>query len=118
MEVRGRDLVNGLPCTITIGSTEIRQALREPATSIVAAVRQTLEQTPPELSGDIMETGITLSGGTAALGGLADLIAAETGMPVHVAENPLDCVVTGTSMVIDGLYNMRRSPQKLGMESG
>lgn len=118
MEVRGRDLVNGLPCTITVGSAEIRQALREPAASIVAAVRQTLEQTPPELSGDIMQTGITLSGGTATLGGLADLLAAETGMPVHVAQSPLDCVVTGTSMVIDGLYNMRRSPQKLGMESG
>lgn len=118
MEVRGRDLVNGLPCTITVGSAEIRQALREPAASIVAAVRQTLEQTPPELSGDIMQTGITLSGGTATLGGLADLLAAETGMPVHVAQSPLDCVVTGASMVIDGLYNMRRSPQKLGMESG
>ena len=102
MEIRGRDLINGLPCTATIGSSEIREALREPAQTIVTAVKQALEQTPPELSGDIMETGIVLSGGTSALRGLDRLISLETGMPVRLAEDHMDCVVRGTSMVIDG----------------
>ena len=102
MEIRGRDLVNGLPCTATISSAEIREALREPAQTIVTAVKQALEQTPPELSGDIMETGIVLSGGTSALRGLDRLISLETGMPVRLADDHMECVVKGTSMVIDG----------------
>ncbi len=117
MEVRGRDLINGLPCTITINSREIRHALREPVSIIVAAVRQTLEQTPPELSGDIMQSGITLSGGTACLTGLQQLLQVETGMPVHVAANPLDCVVMGASAVVDQLGNAHRPLQHVRAES-
>ena len=90
MEIRGRDLLNGLPCTVTISSQEIREALKEPASAIVGAVKVTLEQTPPELSGDIMCNGIVLSGGTAQLRGLDLLIASQTGMPVRVADEPLD----------------------------
>ena len=117
LQVRGRDLINGLPCTVSVNSREIRHALREPAAQIVAAVRQTLEQTPPELSGDIVQTGITLSGGTAALTGMQQLLQVETGMPVHVAPDPLDCVVLGASAVVDGLYGAGRATQKLRMES-
>lgn len=104
MEIRGRDLLNGLPCTVTISSQEIREALKEPASAIVGAVKVTLEQTPPELSGDIMCNGIVLSGGTAQLRGLDLLIASQTGMPVRVADEPLDCVVTGASMILDAGY--------------
>ncbi len=117
LEVRGRDLINGLPCTVTINSREIRHALREPAAVIVAAVRQTLEQTPPELSGDIMQSGITLAGGTASLTGMQQLLQVETGMPVHIAPDPLDCVVMGASAVVDGMFNTRHPIQRLRMES-
>jgi rod shape-determining protein MreB len=112
MEVRGRDLVNGLPCTATIGSTEIRQALKDPAQAIVQAVKQTLEITPPELSGDIVESGLTLSGGTAQLRGLDLLLANETGMPVQVAKSPMDCVVTGACIALEELNGMRRQLQR------
>jgi rod shape-determining protein MreB len=117
LEVRGRDLVNGLPCSVTVNSKEIRHALREPACAIIAAVRQTLEQTPPELSADIMQSGITVSGGTAALTGFAQLLQVETGMPVRMAPTPTDCVVIGASVVLDTLNSARRPLQRLRMES-
>jgi rod shape-determining protein MreB len=117
LEVRGRDLSGGLPCSVTINSKEIRHALREPVSQIVAALRLTLEQTPPELSADIIQSGITLSGGTSSLTGLCQLLQVETGMSVRIAQNPLDCVVTGASMVVDGMYNSRHPMQRLRMES-
>ena len=96
MEVKGRNLLNGLPENITVTSTEIRDALVEPISKIIEAVKVTLEKTPPELSADIIEQGITLCGGGALLKGLDTLINNETGMPVYIAEYPLDCVVEGT----------------------
>lgn len=118
-ELRGRDLVTGLPKTIEISAEEIRDALKEPVTRIVAAVKRTLEQTPPELASDVMDKGIVMSGGGALLHGLDHLITQETGMPVHVAENPLDCVALGAGKVLDELNVLKRvqriviSPKKL-----
>ncbi|HKM16700.1 MAG: rod shape-determining protein [Firmicutes bacterium] len=101
LEVRGRDLVTGLPKTITITSEEVREALAEPVASIVEGVKVTLEQTPPELAADIMDRGIVMAGGGALLTGLDQLIASETGMPVHVTEEPLQAVVEGTGLVLE-----------------
>ncbi|MBR2476504.1 MAG: rod shape-determining protein [Clostridia bacterium] len=101
MEVRGRDLITGLPKNIYITSQEIRRALDEPLTAIIDSIKTTLEQTPPELSADIMERGITLTGGGALLRGLDRLIELETGMPVNIANTPLDCVVLGTGKVLE-----------------
>lgn len=101
MEVRGRNLLDGLPKNITISAEEVREALADPVNAIVDAVRSTLERTPPELSADIIENGIMLTGGGALLRGLDTLISRETGMPVQVAENPLDCVVNGTGKALD-----------------
>ena len=89
-EIRGRDMVSGLPRTVVVSSAEVRQALEEPLHAIVDAVRATLDQTPPELAGDIMDRGIVLTGGGALLRGLDERLRHETGMPVHVAEDPLD----------------------------
>ena len=89
-EIRGRDMVSGLPRTVVVSSAEVRQALDEPLHAIVDAVRSTLDQTPPELAGDIMDRGIVLTGGGALLRGLDERLRHETGMPVHVAEDPLD----------------------------
>lgn len=99
--IKGRDLVSGLPKTIEIHSKEIREALSEPIYSIIDAIKNTLEKTPPELAADIMDKGIMLTGGGALLRGLDELIRCETGMPVEVAENPLDCVVMGTGKILD-----------------
>ncbi len=115
MEIRGRDLISGLPKTVEIDSTHIREALAEPVSSIIETIKQTLEATPPELAADVMEFGITLTGGGAHLRGLDALITEETGMPVHIAEEPLNCVVMGTGMVlerIDSLKNVLISPRK------
>ncbi len=115
MEIRGRDLVSGLPMTIEVNSIHIREALSEPVASIINCIKQTLEATPPELAADIMEYGITLTGGGALLRGLDKLITAETGMPVHVANEPLNCVALGTGMVleqIDSLKSVLISPRK------
>lgn len=107
-ELRGRDLVTGLPKTIEITAEEIRDALKEPVTRIVAAVKRTLEQTPPELAADVMDKGIVMSGGGALLDGLDHLITQETGMPVHVSENPLNCVALGAGKVLDELNVLKR----------
>lgn len=118
LDIRGRDLINGLPKTITITSTEILDAISEPITAIVDCIKQTLEATPPELAADIMEFGITLTGGGALLSGLDELISKETGMPVHVAEEPLNCVVLGTGTVLEHIETLRKvlvSPKKLRM---
>ncbi|MCI1931691.1 MAG: rod shape-determining protein [Clostridia bacterium] len=118
LDIRGRDLINGLPKTITITSTEILDAISEPITAIVDCIKQTLEATPPELAADIMEFGITLTGGGALLSGLDELISRETGMPVHVGEEPLNCVVLGTGTVLEHIETLRKvlvSPKKLRM---
>ncbi|MEG1087819.1 MAG: rod shape-determining protein, partial [Cetobacterium sp.] len=101
MQIRGRDLISGLPKTEHISSSQVREALKEPITSIVDAIKSTLEKTPPELSSDIMENGIMLTGGGALLRGLDKLVKEQTGMPVHIAENPLDCVALGTGKSVE-----------------
>lgn len=108
MEVRGRDLITGLPKNIYVTSQEIRRALDEPLKSIVDAIKNTLEETPPELSADIMERGIMLTGGGALLRGLDKLIELETGMPVNIAATPLDCVVLGTGKVLDEIDTLKK----------
>ncbi|MEY3531102.1 MAG: hypothetical protein RLY68_104 [Actinomycetota bacterium] len=100
-ELRGRDLVTGLPRTIVVTAEEIRRALDEPLTRIVDAVKTTLDRTPPELCGDIMDRGIVLTGGGALLKGLAERFRHETGMPVTIAEQPLNCVVMGSGKCIE-----------------
>ncbi|HOQ73567.1 MAG TPA: rod shape-determining protein [Limnochordia bacterium] len=100
MEVRGRDLVTGLPKTVVVSSTEIHKALEEPVQAIVDAVKVTLEQTPPELAADIMDRGIMLAGGGALLKGLDELLIRETGMPVHICERPLTAVVEGAGQAL------------------
>jgi len=100
-EVRGRDLVSGLPRTVTLTSTEVRVAIEEPLHAIVDAVRVTLDQTPPELAGDIMDRGIVLTGGGALLRGLDERLGHETGMPVHVAEDPLRSVAHGAGRCVE-----------------
>lgn len=102
-EIKGRNLVDGLPKNITIHSEEVREALMECLDKIVDAVKETMESTPPELSADIIDNGIMLSGGGALLRGLDKLIESETGIDVHVAESPLDCVALGAGSVLDHL---------------
>ena len=101
MEVKGRDMVEGLPRTVVISSKSIREALSEPVAQIVARTRSVLEQTPPELASDIVTHGIWLTGGGALLRGLDQLIMRETGIPVHIAEDPLSCVAMGTGQALD-----------------
>jgi rod shape-determining protein MreB len=116
MEVRGRDLITGLPKNITLSSGEINEALKEPINSIIDSIKYTLEKTPPELAADIMDRGIMLAGGGALLSGLDTLIKEETGMPVNIAENPLDCVAVGAGKVLDEIETLKRvliTPRKL-----
>ncbi len=100
-EIRGRDMVSGLPRTVVVSSAEVRQALEEPLHGIVDAVRTTLDKTPPELAGDIMDRGVVLAGGGALLRGLDERIRHETGMPVHVAESALDAVALGAGKCVE-----------------
>ena len=97
MEIKGRNLVDGLPKNVRITSEEVREALSDPVNQIIDAIKGTLEQTPPELAADILDTAITLTRGGALLRGLDVLVSETTSMPVHVADNPLDCVVEGTA---------------------
>jgi rod shape-determining protein MreB len=116
MEVRGRDLITGLPKNVTISSGEINEALMEPINAIIDSIKYTLEKTPPELASDIMDKGIMLAGGGALLSGLDKLIKEETGMPVMIAEDPLDCVAIGTGKVLDEIETLKRvliTPRKL-----
>ena len=100
-EVRGRDLITGLPKTIVTSTEEIREAIEEPVSAIVDAVKVTLDKTPPELSADVMERGIVLTGGGALLHGLNHRLAAETGMPVVIATDPLLCVAIGGGQCLE-----------------
>ncbi len=102
IEIKGRNQVDGLPKNVIISSEEVRSAMADTITQIIDIIRSTLEKTPPELSADIIDRGITLTGGGALLRGLAELIAEETGMPVTVAANPIDCVVLGTAKRLEG----------------
>jgi rod shape-determining protein MreB len=109
MNIRGRDLISGLPKTIEITSKEIYEAMREPIYNILDAIKSTLEKTPPELAADIMEQGIMLTGGGALLDGIDRLIKGETGMPVHIAESPLDCVAIGTGKALESIEVLKKT---------
>lgn len=108
MEIRGRDLITGLPKVIEISEVEVRGALKEPVAAIIDAIKTNLEKTPPELAADIMDKGIMLTGGGALLRGLDKLINKETHMPVHIAESPLDCVAVGAGKALDNIDKMGR----------
>ncbi|HEY8485777.1 MAG TPA: rod shape-determining protein [Limnochordales bacterium] len=115
-EVRGRDLVTGLPRTLVLTGREVREALAEPVAAILEAVRVTLERTPPELAADIVDRGLVLTGGGALLKGLDRLVAQETQMPVHVADDPLTAVVMGAGIALEHFDRMNRvlsNPRRL-----
>jgi rod shape-determining protein MreB len=101
MEVKGRDIVSGIPKTVRIHSGEVREALQEPVMAIVEAVRAALERTPPELASDIVDRGIVMTGGGSLLRGLDALLREETALPINVDEDPLTCVVRGTGRILD-----------------
>lgn len=106
-EVRGRDLVTGLPTTIKVTSEDGRKALRESVAALVASVRSVLEKCPPELSADIVDKGIYLTGGGALLDGIAQVLKDETGIDTYIAEQPLDCVALGTGKALIDLNKLR-----------
>jgi rod shape-determining protein MreB and related proteins len=106
-DIRGRDLVSGLPRTIQLTTEHVREALAEPVAAIVDAVKTTLDKTPPELAADIMEDGITVTGGGALLGGLGERLAHETGMPIRIANEPLYSVVIGSGRALENIDAMR-----------
>ncbi|AQS59962.1 rod shape-determining protein [Desulforamulus ferrireducens] len=115
-EIRGRDMVTGLPKTLLITSTEIYKALSEPVAAILDAIKVTLEKTPPELAADIMDRGIVMAGGGSLLRGLDRLVSEQTGMPVHLAEEPLIAVAVGSGKVLENIDVLRRvliQPKKL-----
>jgi rod shape-determining protein MreB len=109
MEVKGRDLVKGLPRSVRVRSEEIREALKEPLNLILDAVTSTLEATPPELSADLIDRGIVLAGGGALLRGIDTIVAKETGLPVHIADDPLRAVVKGCGEFIEHLEEYREA---------
>jgi rod shape-determining protein MreB len=108
MEIKGRDLVSGIPKTLKISSVEVREALAEPVSQIVAAVKTALEQTPPELAADIVDRGIVMTGGSSLLRGLDALLKEETNLPINVVEDPLTCVVLGCGKVLSNLHQYER----------
>jgi len=107
-EIRGRDLVSGLPKTVVISAAEVRRAIEEPLNLIIDAVKSTLDKCPPELAGDVMDRGIALTGGGALLRGLDQRIREETGMPVHIADSPLDSVVLGTGKCVEDFDTLKQ----------
>ncbi|HEX9712306.1 MAG TPA: rod shape-determining protein [Actinomycetota bacterium] len=107
-EIRGRDLVTGLPKTIIVSADEIRRGIEEPVNQIIDAVKNTLDRTPPELAADVMDKGIVLTGGGALLKGLDERLKHETGMPVHISEAPLSCVATGSGKCLEEFEALRR----------
>ncbi|MDD2498532.1 MAG: rod shape-determining protein [Desulfitobacteriaceae bacterium] len=109
MEVRGRDLVSGLPKTIAISSRESYEALAEPVDAVVSSVKEVLEQTPPELSADIIDKGIVMTGGGALLDGLDTLLGKETNLPVHIADDPISCVAGGTGKALSQLHVLQNA---------
>jgi rod shape-determining protein MreB len=108
-EVRGRDMLTGLPKTVIISSEEVRRALDEPVTQIIDAMKSTLDKTPPELAADIMDRGIVLAGGGALLQGLDDRVRHETQIPVHLADSPLTCVAVGSGRSLEEFEVIHRS---------
>jgi rod shape-determining protein MreB len=108
-EVRGRDMLTGLPKTVVLSSEEVRHALEEPVSQIIDAIRSTLDKTPPELAADIMDRGIVLAGGGALLAGLDERLRHETQMPSHLAESPLTCVAVGSGRSLEVLETMSRA---------
>ena len=108
MEIRGRDLVTGLPKTLTIDANQIQEALSEPVAGIIDAVRGTLERTPPELSSDIMDRGIVMTGGASLLRNLDRMLSKETGMPVYVSDSALSCVALGTGIAVEHVDNKKK----------
>ncbi len=108
LEVKGRDLIAGLPKTLTVTSQEIREALQEPVTTIVEAVRTTLERCPPELAADLVDRGIVMAGGGSLLRGIDKLLAEQTGLPVHRADDPMSAVAEGTGVVLHELSFLRK----------
>ena len=113
-EVRGRDLLTGLPKTVILSSDEVRHALDEPLGQIIDAIKQTLDKTPPELAADIMDRGLMLAGGGSLLGGLDERLRQETHMPVHVAESPLTCVAVGSGRSLEEFEVIHRSQKVRG----
>jgi rod shape-determining protein MreB len=109
MDVKGRDLVAGLPKTLTVTSEEIREALQEPISAIVDAIRDLLEKCPPELSADLVDRGMVLAGGSALLRGIDKLIAQQTGLPVTIANDPLSAVAEGAGTVLTALNVLSRN---------
>jgi rod shape-determining protein MreB len=107
-EIRGRDLVSGLPKTVLISAAEVRRAIDEPVCLIIDAIKVTLDKCPPELAGDVMDRGIALTGGGALLRGLDQRIREETGMPVHIADSPLESVVLGTGKCVEDFDTLRQ----------
>ncbi len=113
MEVKGRDLVTGLPKTITVTSDEIRTALSEPVKSIVEIIKDTLAETPAELAADLVDRGIVLAGGGAMLRGLSELLKQETELPINIADDPLNCVVNGTGIYLEELDNIKNAQKRI-----
>ena len=107
-EIKGRDLVSGLPKTIHVSAEEVRRAMEEPVNAIIDAVKNTLDRCPPELAADLMDKGIVLAGGGALLRGLDERLKHETGMPIHVAENPLSCVAIGSGKCLEEFEVLKR----------
>ena len=107
IEVMGRDLIAGLPRAVSVGSDEIREALRDPASQIIEGIRVTLERTGPELSGDLVERGMTLCGGGVLVRGFDKMIHEETGLPVHFADDPLTAVARGTGIFLERLDDFK-----------
>jgi rod shape-determining protein MreB len=110
-EIRGRDMISGLPKTVVLSSEQVREALEEPVSQIVEAVKVTLDRTPPELASDIMDRGIVLAGGGSLLNGLDERLRDETEMPIHLADSPLTCVAVGSGRSLEEFEVMRRSSQ-------
>lgn len=108
MDVSGLDFVNGIPRTYRIRSQEVREALKEPVSAIIEAVRHGLERTPPELASDIVDRGIVLTGGGALLRGIDRLLMMETGLPIRIADNPLSCTVLGAGIILEDIYRYRK----------
>ena len=111
-EIRGRDLVTGLPKTLVISSEEVREAMNEPLTAIIDAIKSTLDKTPPELAADIMDRGIMLAGGGSLLHGMCERVRDETQMPVNLAESPLTCVVVGSGRSLEEFDTLHRLSQR------
>jgi rod shape-determining protein MreB len=107
-EIRGRDLVSGLPKTVVVAAEEIRRAIEEPVNAIVDAVKNTLDKTPPELAADVMDKGIVLAGGGSQLKGLDERLKHETGMPIHIAPDPLFAVAVGSGKCLEEFEALKR----------